>query len=328
MNVSHHKYFLSCDWGTSRFRLFLIDGHTSRIIHTIIDDKGLKFTIEEVGNDVRKRRKFIKKYLKSQIDRMAQMTGISLDNVWVVASGMLSSSIGLIEVPYTNIPVELINPAIQYEILESDRELPNPMVIIGGLRTEDDVIRGEETIIIGLREKLLSEKCISILPGTHSKHVFIEDGSIKNFKTYMTGELFEIISRYSILAHSVSPVIIEDENTFAFEEGVHYAQNSNIINSLFKVRTKEILNKTSPEENYAFLSGLLIGCEIKEIHGWDGRIYVCGDSELTDLYIQAIKNCGRTDDVFKVSGSELHMAFCDAHRYFWQSMEINTINKQ
>ena len=41
------------------------------------------------------------------------------------------------------------------------------------------------------------------LPGTHSKWVEIRNNNIIKFKTFMTGELFEIISKNSVLIHSV-----------------------------------------------------------------------------------------------------------------------------
>jgi 2-dehydro-3-deoxygalactonokinase len=82
----------------------------------------------------------------------------------------------------------------------------------------------------------------------------------------MTGELFDLLSHKSILSASVKKEEGEQNNTNVFfAEGVRKGLTSQLMNSIFHVRTNQLFGKLSPVQNYHYLSGLLIGHELSEL---------------------------------------------------------------
>ena len=112
----------------------------------------------------------------------------------ILISGMASSSIGWRELPYACLPFPLDGSGARWQEIERVGE--HRVFVFSGLAAESDVLRGEETEVLGLAAggalAPFREQALLVLPGTHSKHVRIEAGSITGFSTYMTGELFEV----------------------------------------------------------------------------------------------------------------------------------------
>ena len=140
-------YFLSCDWGTSSFRLRLVNSDNLRIESTIRNDEGIAAVYNKwinSGNAESERRAFYLQRLQVQINELSQQAGISLERVPIILSGMASSSIGIAELPYHKMPFKTDGSDLLVE------ELPEyHMLIISGARTDEDVMRGEETMLIG-----------------------------------------------------------------------------------------------------------------------------------------------------------------------------------
>src|SRR5690606_5422333 len=117
---------------------------------------------------------------------------------------------------------------------------------------------------------------IYIFPGTHSKHIQVENQEVTGFRTYMTGELFELLSKKRILRRSIEEnrEFEDPKNRAAFEQGVGQGANSNLLQASFGVRTNELFRKFGKKENLHYLSGLLIGKELKELLHLDSeKIY-------------------------------------------------------
>jgi 2-dehydro-3-deoxygalactonokinase len=128
-----------------------------------------------------------------------------------------------------------------------------------------------------------------IFPGTHSKHILVKDGMAVDFKTYMTGEFFDLLVSKSILTSSVTKTEAKDQFLKAFDNGVKDGQ-SNLLHASFLVRTNQLFNKYSKEENYYYLSGLLIGSELKDLHDAPhANIFLVGTDELCSFYETALQ---------------------------------------
>lgn len=128
---------------------------------------------------------------------------------------------------------------------------------------------------------------VFVFPGTHSKHISVQDGLVTGFSTYMTGEFFELLSKKSILSGSVEEdkQIDLDENVEFFKKGVLQATQTNLLNASFGVRTNDLFNKLSKKQNHHYLSGLVIGTELKELRKQDSaEIYLCCSSNLRSRY--------------------------------------------
>ncbi len=163
--------------------------------------------------------------------------------------------------------------------------------MISGIRSDDDVIRGEETQLLGCIEKEKAHQ-LFIFPGTHSKQILVRNGIVIEFKTFMTGEFFELLSKKSILAASVEEngELSDVDNLRSFQSGVSESLRSNLLHSSFKIRTNNLFQNLSKQQNYFFLSGLLIGTELKELVTISETITVVTDKLQVRLYKAAL-NC-------------------------------------
>lgn len=301
------KYLLGCDWGTSSFRLRLIDSQDQRLIDEITSPEGVASTFtawkkhgEPVGIG---REQFFRQRLEKQIERLARHSGRKLEGLPIIISGMASSSIGMDEVSYATLPFPVDGSLASVKRLDSQAHFPHDTLLIGGVCSEHDVMRGEETQLIGLLALLDAKRypvtnTIILFPGTHSKHVYVQDGQLIDFQTFMTGEVFNLMSNYSILKDSVEAphsTTFSRNELDAFKAGIHEDTTTSILNSLFRVRTNQLFNKFSKPENALYLSGLLIGNELKSLvdtKNW--QLIVCSGTNLYELY--------------KLGMQELHLA--------------------
>ena len=261
--------FLSCDWGTSSFRLRLVDTSTLKIICSISGTDGIAVTyqrwLQENGKE-NERFSFFRLFLVDQIKKLASVVDEDLQGIPLVISGMASSSIGMKELPYRELPFKSDGSDIVVQTTGPGESFPHELIIISGAKTGDDVLRGEETLVIGAEVSQSDYESIYILPGTHSKHVRVVNGEAVSFKTYLTGEFFDLLSTKSILANSVerTQLPVEDFDEF-FNRGIRDGSSANLLNIVFHVRTNQLFRKNSPSENYHYLSGLLIGSELNDL---------------------------------------------------------------
>jgi 2-dehydro-3-deoxygalactonokinase len=177
-------------------------------------------------------------------------------------------------------------------------DFPHEIILISGVQSAHDVMRGEETQLIGIWSLLMDrgsqpKEAIIIFPGTHSKHVYIKDGQLIQFKTFMTGEMYQVIGNHSILKDSVK---MHDEpepsaaDTAAFKTGIKDSGKSSILNGLFTVRTNQLFNRLNKTRNAFYLSGLLIGSELNDlVKKQDCPVFLCSGKNLYGLYKIALE---------------------------------------
>ena len=158
-------------------------------------------------------------------------------------------------------------------------------------------MRGEETQLIGLIKllKLNSHnEIIFILPGTHSKHLQIKDEKLVDIQTFMTGELYNILTHHSILKDSVDVNIPDDmsaDDREAFISGIRNSGSANILNRLFSVRTNQLFNKLDKKQNALYLSGLLMGNELAGLQKSENvPLILCTAGALHKLYRLAFES--------------------------------------
>jgi 2-dehydro-3-deoxygalactonokinase len=283
--------FLSCDWGTSSFRLRLIRSEDLAIIAEIKNDHGILGTFkswQQKGNAT-DRTLFYTAIIKNQVKLLGQKVDISLTGIPIILSGMASSSIGLVELPYKELPFNIDGSNLEVKVIEN-KEDSNPLIIISGVRTENDIMRGEETKIVGCAPSLPAseEEQLLILPGTHPKHLVIKNRQVTAFKTFMTGEFFDLLSAKSILSGSVETGgdFKNPENRKSFVKAIEAGRTTDLLHHSFIVRTNQVLHHTPKQQNFYYLSGLLIGAELKGLKP-QVPVYLLGGSAHTSLYAQA-----------------------------------------
>lgn len=289
--------FISGDWGTSRLRLRLVDpaspGPPAGAGAEVESDDGIGPTFrawQEAGSPA-DREGFYLGVLARALDRLRAASGMALDGLPLVLSGMASSTIGLRELPYAPTPFPLSGASLPVARI-APGPLPSEVVLLSGVRTDSDVMRGEETILIGLAADGLSDGLV-ILPGTHSKHAVIRGGVLERFHTYLTGELFALLRDHSVLRPSLAPSPAPGD---AFERGVRDASSgSNLLNEFFSIRARSVLHGADPADNAARLSGLLIGTELIGLaSGPDAAlpIVVASPEPLGSFYRSTLKALG------------------------------------
>ncbi|MBE5731613.1 MAG: hypothetical protein E7353_01135 [Clostridiales bacterium] len=253
------KVYITIDGGTTNTRISLVvDGV---VLATNKYNVGARASIN--GNTE------LKTVVKNGIAEILKKTGVDAKSVIrIIASGMITCEFGLVNLPHINAPCgikELRQNAF-------DTFLPDiseiPFTFIRGVKTisEDlskvDMMRGEETELMGI---LQDGKCAYVLPGSHSKIIFVDDnGVITEFATLLTGELIYAVSTDTILKDAVDLTLSTYDKDY-LEKGYEYCKENGINEALFKVRILKNLFKASPAECYGFFLGIALCGEIEKI---------------------------------------------------------------
>jgi 2-dehydro-3-deoxygalactonokinase len=217
---------------------------------------------------------------------------------------MVGSNLGWRAVPYLDCPVNLAEVGRNLCLVQDGDA---PVWIVPGLRgpgptAAPDLIRGEETQVLGwLRTEAAQGRQAICHPGTHAKWVVLEDERLVRFVTFMTGELYAVLSRHSVLR---SEAVADDEA--AFDQGLAAAGDGGALAArIFSARTRVVaaLSPAAPETTASYLSGLLIGAEIAAAPALAGLnadepIVLLGDPGLCRWYARALTRAGRASRTF------------------------------
>ena len=289
---------LALDWGTSSLRAFLMQrgkvlesrqsGHGIQHL-PLPDAPGYEKAFADIAGD--------------WIGRWPQLP--------VVASGMVGSAQGWQEAPYVRCPADIQSLADQSIAVPSS--LSAEIRIAPGVLYDDpgelpDVMRGEEIQIAGallMNPQWAARSCM-LLPGTHSKWAQIENGKIVRFTTYMTGELFAVLCKHSILGR-LMPADRErkkETDAAAFAMGLATARSGgpgDLSHQIFAARTLGLTGRVQPAGLADYLSGLLIGHELVSGLAAAGDLasaplVMIGAPMLCERYTQSLKTMGKVAD--------------------------------
>lgn len=207
----------------------------------------------------------------------------------VLACGMVGSRQGWSEAPYRAVPCTPLEPASLVRVATLDPRLD--VALVPGLRQNvpADVMRGEETQIAGALAVLPNFDGILCMPGTHSKWVQISAGEVVSFQTFMTGELFSLLSKQSVLRHGMASEGW-DKPAFIAALSDAIARPEKIAARLFSLRAEGLIAGLSPMTARARLSGLLIGIELAAARPyWLGQdVVLIGADALAETYETAL----------------------------------------
>jgi 2-dehydro-3-deoxygalactonokinase len=275
---------LAIDWGTTTARVYRLDANGQ-----VLDQRSQPLGISQVSEG-----------------RYAEALERLLGN-WVhepvprLACGMIGSRQGWVEAPYVECPASLDTLASRL-VHTPDGSL----TIVPGLMTRDargipDVMRGEETQLLGAVAPDESQ-ILTVLPGTHSKWALVDRGTVVDFATYMTGELYSVLLAHSILGRMAKPSAASNDAAFAdvsFDRGVqHGLDMGGLTHDLFAARTLALTGELEPTEVEAWLSGLLIGREVRDALAWakqyqsSSQIRIIGEYVLSQRYRRALEAAG------------------------------------
>lgn len=211
----------------------------------------------------------------------------------VVACGMVGSRQGWVEAPYQVVPCEPLKNANFACAITRDPRIE--FFVVPGIKQSSpaDVMRGEETQIAGLLAQEPEFDGVACLPGTHTKWVRISAGEVVHFSTYLTGELFSLLSSKSVLRHSIAQ---DGWDAAAFKDAIDDAitKPSAIAARLFSIRSEALISNLPPETARARLSGYLIGLELGAARQyWLGqKVVIIGEEKISDAYHKALEAQG------------------------------------
>lgn len=214
----------------------------------------------------------------------------------VLMSGMIGSREGWREAPYAQAPAGIADLAAR--LISVDSATFGRIAIVPGVRWDPpggdttDVMRGEETQIAGLLAGLPAAGAVVCLPGTHSKWVVCRHGRIERFRTWLTGEAYDLLTRGSLISGSGGEA---DPASPAFARGIDLsATEGGLLHHLFLGRTEMLTGRVAAADLRSLVSGLLIGHEIREarLFSTDLPVYLAGDSPAAMATARALDLCG------------------------------------
>jgi 2-dehydro-3-deoxygalactonokinase len=274
---------IAIDWGTTAARAYLMNARGD-----VDDERASPLGIARVEGG---------RYAEA----LAALLGDWIDDgAPRLACGMIGSRQGWVEAPYVECPASLDALATSLA-----RVSAGALTIVPGLVTRDrhgipDVMRGEETQLLGA--VAIDEAVLAVLPGTHSKWARVERGIVVDFATWMTGELYATLLDHSILGRMAERGGAPSQEAFA--RGVRRGLDEGALaHDVFGARTLALTGGLAPRDVAEWLSGLLIGREIREARIWahaagtaDARVRIIGSDVLAERYASALAQAGLTAD--------------------------------
>lgn len=273
------NWHVAGDWGTSNLRLFrMVDG----VVEARLDGPGIGALTDPPATHL--------------VRLLGEWAGHGAP-AHVLLCGMAGARGALAEVPYIACPVD--RAAWQAGVHRLDIH-GMAVRIAPGVRAGDrDVMRGEETQIFGamaLDPALAKGRQVFILPGTHSKWVWTDDGAISDFRTWFTGELFGLLRQQSTLFKAKAEAGDAADAAEGWQDGLaRVAEGAGPIVALFEARAAQLLRGRSLTWAEAYLSALLIGTEVEEarrLNGLPATVVLIGAPALAARYERTLADRG------------------------------------
>lgn len=285
------------DWGSSNFRAFLLNAN-GELVDSLYSGKGMLALKPDEFEPI----------LFDLLKHWPQVP--------IILAGMVGSLNGWRNVKYLTCPVGLQDLSANLTDIKNSQN--RQIRIIAGIDTKTsdaqyDVARGEETQLIGAMQLIgeaLANQAVFCLPGTHSKWMKTSGEEIVSFSTHMTGELFDILMKHSILSprQVIDDQVMNDnaQNDGAFIKGIECAKaDGGLAHHIFSARTHMINGELDENEIASYLSGILIGTEIKEMQRLNTdmqHVYLVGNQRLNEIYKLALAQFGL--DATLISGEK------------------------
>ncbi|HWA70065.1 MAG TPA: 2-dehydro-3-deoxygalactonokinase [Rhizomicrobium sp.] len=269
--------FIAGDWGTSRLRLYLCDASGA----VLARDEGAGAASAD--------------HAARFAAAVAAWDG-AYGKLPAVLGGMVGSTIGWKEVPYLTCPARPHSIAAAALRFSHDGRA---IAIAPGLTCTNpagapDVMRGEEVQILGalrLKPELARGRHIVCLPGTHTKWAVVEEGSVIQFQTALSGELFQLLAAHSVLARGGGT---PDGTSAAFAQGIGFARTNTggLLHALFSTRSRVVTGQIAKSEAASYLSGLILGADVAgatALFGVAGAVWLVCTPQLASLYDAALQ---------------------------------------
>jgi 2-dehydro-3-deoxygalactonokinase len=270
------KPFIGLDWGTTSFRAYLVNSEGA-----VTDQVSAAEGILAVKDGA----------FEHALEQRISAWDKSLP---LIASGMITSRQGWVELPYVDCPAgpQDLAKSIHTKLLASGRTVH----FLTGLHLKSqtlghDVMRSEETQVFGALDTGAKH---FVTPGTHSKWIDVEDDKITNFATYVTGETFAVMKAHSILGRLMANDV-DDEHAFLKGIDRAFADPAGLLHNLFSARSLALYQELASDKISSYLSGLIIGAEIGHaisMRDSTQHYVVLASAGIGGKYMTAMKHAG------------------------------------
>jgi 2-dehydro-3-deoxygalactonokinase len=280
---------IACDWGTTNLRAWALDAGGQIVSRR--NFPGLGVAQLAAGEAPGRFHAEVKPALNA-------------DGTPAILCGMVGSNLGWTTARYADLPIDLSDLAARLVTVDD----PGGQVrIVPGVRAtgfsgQGDVMRGEETQLFGWlagHPERSRGRQLVCHPGTHTKWMMVEEGRLTAFVTAMTGELFAVLNRHSLLQSDTPP---DDQK--AFDDGVRAAGEGEALAArLFTARARVVGQGAPAESTSSYLSGLLVGADVAATPRLLGilagePVVLLGDARLCGLYARALEIRGSRSETF------------------------------
>lgn len=278
-------YIITIDCGTTNTRTFLWDADR-RMAASAKEEVGVRNTAIDGNNEN------LKKAVKGCLDKVALKAPEGFDSIrCIIASGMITSNVGLCEVPHISAPAgcKELAEGIHEERLPD--VCPLPICFIPGVKNfagevtlnnfeQMDIMRGEETETMAILDQLkLEAPMLLILPGSHSKIITVDRaGRITGCLTSITGELLDGITNHTIIADAVKREFLEEKN-YDREwviAGYENAKKAGLGRACFSCRILNQFTENDADKLRSYILGAVIQSDIAAIQGSEALTYGSG----------------------------------------------------
>jgi 2-dehydro-3-deoxygalactonokinase len=303
---------IAVDWGTTSFRAWLLGSEGAVMGEITSAHDGSRRVSDGCTTPQARAAAF-----DAALTRLCGQWLAAHPGLPVIASGMVGSNHGWVTAPYLDVPTS--TAALAQHLTRAPSSAADVWIVPGVRATSplDDVMRGEETQIAGIIASATNPPDLIVLPGTHSKWAWLDGDTITGFSTTMTGEAYALLANQSILSQLAGEpvtgesVVSESEPAAgpqasdAFNRGLDtdrdYGAAYGLTSLIFTARTAVMAGRLAPSEVRDYLSGLLIGHEIRHALGRTRdahTIALCGAPALTQRYRIALEGYGVTVQLF------------------------------
>lgn len=284
--------WIAVDWGSSNLRVWAM-GAGGVVLERARSDQGAALLTDDMFEPA----------LLALIGPWLPAQG----QVPVLACGMVGARQGWLEAPYIAVPCAPPGFAQAMRVPTRDPRLDIRILPGVSQSAPADVMRGEETQVAGFLALQPDYDGVICLPGTHSKWVHVSAGEIVSFRSFMTGELFDLLAGQTALSAAVTG---EGWDDAAFDAAVTDAMGApqRFAARLFSLRAQSLLQGTAAATQRARLSGLLLGLELAGAREyWLGQsVALVGAPDLTALYRAALSAQGVA--IYETDGAAIVLA--------------------
>jgi 2-dehydro-3-deoxygalactonokinase len=228
----------------------------------------------------------------------------------IVAAGMITSPLGIADVPHVQAPAGIDELASATRRLLRPDITPLPLLLVPGVRCGPehpdvsdipavDVMRGEEAVCLGLvRTGVLQAPGNALSVGSHWKRVGIAaDGRIDSCVTTISGELLHVLRTQTVLAASIAPALpdhLDAADMEAFHAGMEACERSGLPRAAFCTRLLERAPSSTPRFRLAFLLGVVVSATLgpwrEELFG--ETVALLGAASICEVWEEALAGIG------------------------------------